>query len=134
MFRNRPPRHQNCQQWPSFLTEWDEWEILIEDLPQILPSKFRFIWPSGFIVEEFQRSTNEIQEWSMTAMFVNGSVRNDKYINRGSSIYASYQVSVYLANRLQKRRFKCEKLTEDTWLFVRGAKNVHVFLLRNITT
>ena len=26
---------------------------------------------------------------------------------------ASYQVSVHLAKRFQRRRFKCEKLTED---------------------
>jgi len=47
-------------------------------------------------------------------------------------MYASYQVSVDLANRLQKRRFKCEKVTEGTQLLVRGAKNVHVFLLKKI--
>jgi hypothetical protein len=28
-------------------------------------------------------------------------------------IDASYQVSVHLAKRFQRRRFKCEKLTED---------------------
>ena len=29
------------------------------------------------------------------------------------SIGASYQVSVHLAKRFQRRRLKCEKLTED---------------------
>jgi hypothetical protein len=32
---------------------------------------------------------------------------------RGSSIDASYQVSVHLAKLFQRRRFKCEKLTKD---------------------
>jgi hypothetical protein len=31
----------------------------------------------------------------------------------GPSIDASYQVSVYLAEGLQRRRLKCEKLTDD---------------------
>jgi len=32
---------------------------------------------------------------------------------RGPSIDASYQVSVHLAERFQRRRLKCEKLTDD---------------------
>jgi hypothetical protein len=32
---------------------------------------------------------------------------------RGSSIDASYQVSVHLAKGFQRRRLKCEKLTDD---------------------
>jgi hypothetical protein len=32
---------------------------------------------------------------------------------RGPSIDASYQVSVHLAKGFQKRRLKCEKLTDD---------------------
>ena len=32
---------------------------------------------------------------------------------RGPSIYASYQVSVHLDKRFQRRRLKCEKLTDD---------------------
>jgi hypothetical protein len=31
---------------------------------------------------------------------------------KGSSIDASYQVSVYLAEGFQRRRLKCEKLTD----------------------
>jgi hypothetical protein len=39
----------------------------------------------------------------------------DKMCNlyRGPSIDASYQVSVHLAKRFQRRRLKCEKLTDD---------------------
>jgi hypothetical protein len=32
---------------------------------------------------------------------------------RGPSINASYQVSVHLAEGFQRRRLKCEKLTDD---------------------
>jgi hypothetical protein len=34
-------------------------------------------------------------------------------IYRGPSIDASYQVSVHLAEGFQRRRLKCEKLTDD---------------------
>ena len=48
----------------------------------------------------FQKSTNQTQELSVVAMFVNGSGRNEQS-NRGLSIDASYHVSVHLAKRLQ---------------------------------
>jgi len=34
---------------------------------------------------------------------------------KGHSIDASFQVSVHLAKRLQRRRLQCEKLTDDRW-------------------
>jgi hypothetical protein len=34
-------------------------------------------------------------------------------VYRGPSIDASYQVSVHLAEGFQRRRLKCEKLTDD---------------------
>ena len=34
---------------------------------------------------------------------------------RGPSIDASYQVSVHLTEGFQRRRLKCEKLTDDRW-------------------
>jgi hypothetical protein len=39
----------------------------------------------------------------------------DKMSNlyKGPSIDASYQVSVHFAERFQRRRLKCEKLTDD---------------------
>jgi hypothetical protein len=61
-------------------------------------------------------------------IFKNRSIRNknclwrpcllmdqDKMSNlyRGPSIDASYQVSVHLAEGFQRRRLKCEKLTDD---------------------
>ena len=129
----------------------------------MLPTKFRFIWPSGFRGEDFLE-INQKQELPVAAMFVNQSGQNkhslqrtfhkcflpsfssfgqavseekilknrsirnknclwwpsflmdrDKMCNhqRGPSIDASYQVSVHLAEGFQRRRLKCEKLTDD---------------------
>jgi hypothetical protein len=43
--------------------------IFIEDLPRILPTKFRLIWPSVFRGEDFKKSSNQKQELPMVAMF-----------------------------------------------------------------
>jgi hypothetical protein len=42
-----------------------------------------------------------------------GSGRNEQFY-KGPSIDASYLVSVHLAEGFQRRRLKCEKLTDDT--------------------
>ena len=47
----------------------------------MLPTKFRFIWPSGFR-GEFFKSANQKQESPVAAMFVNGSGRNDQSLQR----------------------------------------------------
>jgi hypothetical protein len=39
----------------------------------MLPTKFRFIWPSGFRGEYFQKSANQKQDFPVAAIFVNGS-------------------------------------------------------------
>jgi hypothetical protein len=41
----------------------------------MFPTKFRIIWPSGFKEEDFYKSTNQKQELSMAAMFLNGSLK-----------------------------------------------------------
>jgi hypothetical protein len=45
----------------------------------MIPTKFRFIWPSGFR-EDFKKSANQKQELHVTAMFVNGSGQNEKFL------------------------------------------------------
>ena len=77
----------------------------------MLPTKFRFIWPSGFRGEDFLKSSNQKQELPVAAMFVNGSGQNVQSLER--TFYASYQVSVHLAEEFQRRRLKCEKLMDD---------------------
>jgi hypothetical protein len=42
----------------------------------MLPTKFRFIWPSDFR-EDFFKSANQKQELPVVAMYVNESRRNE---------------------------------------------------------
>jgi hypothetical protein len=44
----------------------------------MLPTKFPFIWPSGFRGEDFKKWANQKQELPVAAMFVNGSERNEQ--------------------------------------------------------
>ena len=49
----------------------------------MLPTKFRFIWQSGFRGEDFfQKLTNQKQEFPVVAMFVNGSKLNQQSLQR----------------------------------------------------
>jgi hypothetical protein len=47
----------------------------------MLPTKFRFIWPSGF-GEDFLKSANQKQEFPVAAMFVNRSGQNEQSLER----------------------------------------------------
>jgi hypothetical protein len=60
----------------------------------MLPTKFRFIWPSGFRGEDFKKSANQKQELLWWPYLL---VDRDKMSNlyRGPSKDASYQVSVW---------------------------------------
>jgi hypothetical protein len=44
----------------------------------MLPTKFQFNWLSSFREEYFEKSTNQIQELPVVAMFVNESGRNEQ--------------------------------------------------------
>jgi hypothetical protein len=46
----------------------------------MLPTKFRFIWPSGFREEDFVKSSNQKQELPMAAMCVNESELSKQYL------------------------------------------------------
>ena len=48
----------------------------------MLPTKFRFIWPSGFRGEDFFKSANQKQELPMAAMFVDGLGQNEQSLER----------------------------------------------------
>jgi hypothetical protein len=45
----------------------------------MLPTKFRFIWPSGFRGENFKKSAHQKQE---LPMFVDGSGQNEQFLER----------------------------------------------------
>jgi hypothetical protein len=44
----------------------------------MVPTKFRFIWLSGFRGEDFKKSANQKRELPVVAMFVNGSGQNEQ--------------------------------------------------------
>ena len=48
----------------------------------MLPTKFWFIWPSGFGGKDFFKSGNQKQELPVVAMFVNGSGQNVQSLER----------------------------------------------------
>ena len=48
----------------------------------MLPTKFQFIWPSGFSGEDLKKSANQKQELTMAAMFVNGSGQHEQNLER----------------------------------------------------
>ena len=70
----------------------------------MLPTKFQFIWLSGFRGEEFKNQPirNKSGLWR-PCLFTDRDEMSILY--RGPSIDASYQVSVYLVKRFQRKRF-----------------------------
>ena len=79
----------------------------------MLLTKFRLIWPSGFRGEDFFRNQpirNKNDLWWSCLLTDRDEMSN---LYREPSIDASYQVLVHLAKRFQRRRLKCEKLTDD---------------------
>ena len=48
----------------------------------MLPTKFRFIWQSGFREEDFFESPYQKQKLPMAALFVNGSGQNEQSLER----------------------------------------------------
>ena len=48
----------------------------------MLLTQFRFIWPSGYRGEDFQKLTNQKQELLVAAMLVNESGRNEQHLQR----------------------------------------------------
>ena len=48
----------------------------------MLPTKFRFILPSGLRGEDLKKSANQKQELHVVAMFVNGSGQNVQSLER----------------------------------------------------
>ena len=70
----------------------------------MLPTKFSFIWPSGFREDflENEPIRNKNCLWWPCLLMDRDEMSN---LYRGPAIDASYQVSVHLAKRFQRRRF-----------------------------
>ena len=80
-----------------------KWAIFIDDLPRMLPTKFRFIWQSGFREEDFFRNQpirNKNCLWRPCLITDRDEMSN---LYRGPAIDASYQVLVHLAKWFQRR-------------------------------
>ena len=56
----------------------------------MLPTKYHFIWPSGFRGEDFQKSTNQKQELTAAAMLVNESEQIEQYLERTAHSYQDF--------------------------------------------
>ena len=112
-FRNQPIRNKNCLWWPCLLNRSEQNQ---QSLQRTL---HRCFLPS------FGSFGQEVSEMKILK---NRPIKNknclwrpcllmDRYkmcnLQRGPSIDASYQVSVHLAKGFQRRRLKCEKLTDD---------------------
>jgi hypothetical protein len=82
----------------------------------MLPTKYRFIWPSGFREEDLNKLANQKQELPVAAMFVNGSGKTNS-IYRGHSIDASYQISVHLGKRFQRTFFRNQPIKNKNSLW-----------------
>ena len=78
----------------------------------MLPTKFWFIWPSGFRGEIFKNRPIRNKNCLWWPCLLKDRVEMSN-LYRGPSIDASYQLSDQLALWFQRRRLKCEKLTDD---------------------
>jgi hypothetical protein len=68
----------------------------------MLPTKFPIIWPSGFRGEDFRNRPIRNKNCLLRpCLLMDRNEMNTLY--RGPPIDASYQVSVHLAKRFQKR-------------------------------
>ena len=57
------------------------------------------IWVNSYKEEDNQKSTNQKQEWSVVAMFIDGQELNEQ------SLQMTFQVSIHLAKHFQRRFF-----------------------------
>ena len=142
-FRNWPIRTKNCLWQPCLIMNREEISTLYRGPP--IDATYHV---SVHLAKRFQRRR----------FFLYQPIRNKNclwrpcllmdwdemsILYRGHSTDASYQVSVHLAEGFQRRRFKCEKLTDDrrrttdskwwqmlTLLLTRWAKKIeiHVYI------
>ena len=110
--KNQTIRNKNRLWRPCLLTNRDGMSNLYRGPSIDAPTKFQIIWPSGFRGEDFKKSTDQKKELPVAPCL---SMDRDEMstLYRGPPIDASCQVSVHLAERFQRRRLKCEKLTDD---------------------
>ena len=87
-----------------------KWAIFIEDLPRLLPTKFQFIWKSGF---RNQPIRNKNCLWWPCLLTDWEEISN---LYKGSSIDVSYQVLAHLAKHFQRRPFRNQPIRNKNCL------------------
>ena len=116
-FRNWPIRNKNCLWRPCLLMHWDETKSLYRR-PSIDASyQVSIHLPKRFQRRRFHRNwsiRNKNCLWWPCLLTVNLTDQDEmSNLYRGPFINASYQVSVHMVERFQRRRLKCEQLTDD---------------------
>jgi hypothetical protein len=104
-FTNQPIRNKNCLWWPCLLTDRDKISNLYRG-----PSTDTSYQDSVHLAKRFQRRRffrnqpirNKNCLWQ-PCLLTDGGIMSNLY--REPSIDASYQVSIHLAKRFQRRRF-----------------------------
>ena len=82
IFRNRPIRNKNCLWLPCLLMNRDEMSNLYSGPSKDAPTKFRFIWPSGFRREDFLEINQSEIRMACGGHFVNGLGQNQHSLQR----------------------------------------------------
>ena len=111
--RNEPIRNKNCLWRPCLLTDRDEMSNLYRG-----PSIDASYQVSVHLAKQFRRRRflknrpirNKNCLWRPCLLTDRDEMSN---LYRGPSIDASYQVAVHMVEGFQRRRLKCEKLTDD---------------------
>jgi hypothetical protein len=124
-FRNQPIRNKNCLWWPCLLTDRDGINNLYRG--SSIDTSYHV---SDHLDMRFQRRRlkkhrpirNKNCLWRPCLLMDRDNMSN---LYRGPSIDASYQVSLHLAERFQRRRLKCGKLTDDRWRTSSDGKSSH---------
>ena len=128
IFRNWPIRSKNWLCRHCLLTNWDEMSNINR-------------WPA--VDASYQVSVHLPIKFQRRRFFRNWPIRNKNCLwwpcllldrnemtnlYRGPYIDDSYQVSVHLKKRFQRRRLKCQRLTDNRWQKLTLPLTPHPFL------
>ena len=115
-FRKQPIRNKNCLWWSCLITDWDEMSNRYRR-----PSIDASYQISVHLAKRFQRRyfrnqpiRNKNYLWRLCLWMDRDEMSN---LYRGPSIDASYQVSVHLAKRFQRRYFRNQPIRNKNYLW-----------------
>ena len=96
-FRNRPIKNKNCLWWPCLLTDRDK--ISKSYRGPFIDASYQVLFHLARRLQRIFFRNNQKQELPVADTFVNESGRYEQLLQR------TFQVSVHLAKRFQRRRF-----------------------------